>query len=159
MIYQLPPTRKASDILTDAQYKELTERLARFTAWLGNRTADYLEDCPEDCRVSNAERGKLELYQFLSDPPIAYFCYIDEYTYKERQEGAADRATTWLGDTLSVWLRLGHEWRSNMGDKRQYVLFKAINGRFYSGIYYKSAGDYARVKAMTVAYGHRLNVF
>jgi hypothetical protein len=33
-----------------------------------------------------------------------------------------------------------------MGDKRQPIDIYAINGKKYHGTYYKSSGDYARVK-------------
>jgi len=51
---------------------------------------------------------------------------------------------TWQGDK-KVPVRFGREWRSNMGDTRQGVWF-TWDGVQFSGIYYKSGSDIARVK-------------
>ena len=57
--------------------------------------------------------------------------------------------------TVSSWdgsikypAHVGHVWRSNMGDTRQSVSFKA-NGRNFSGVYFKSGSDIVRVREVS----------
>lgn len=87
--------------------------------------------------VDNDLRGKIEVYEFMQDKPNKYFLYIKE---------SAEQATTWNGEFLGN-VHFGKEYRSNMGDKRQPIDVFGINGIKYHGTYYKSAGDYARIKA------------
>lgn len=86
--------------------------------------------------MTNEERSALEVSEFKANPPLKYFLYIDEETM---------RATTWTGETLGNILRLGRTWESNLGDTRQSVLIKAVDGETYAGTYFKSSGNYARV--------------
>lgn len=86
--------------------------------------------------LTNDERSQIEVFEFVNEPPSRYFLYINE------KDGMA---TTWMGENLgSVYF--GSPFRSNMGDTRVPVTIRAINGRMYTGTYYKSAGDYARVR-------------
>jgi len=151
MIYQTTATVRKEDILSDAEYLELSARNDRFCRWVDNNQikAYKPEEVPENARVTNEERSKLEVYLFLLSPPDRYFCYISE---------GKKSAATWMGQNLSHWCILGREWRSNMGDKRQNVIFRGINGRFYSGIYYKSSGEYARVRALSIRSVHARNI-
>lgn len=89
--------------------------------------------------VTNDLRSLVECYEFMHDKPENYFLYITEGT-------PMTYATTWTGDKLGVVI-LGREWKSNFGDTRQAVTIKAVNGITYVGTYYKSRGNYARVKA------------
>lgn len=84
----------------------------------------------------NGDRAAIEVFEFVNDPPERYFVYINE---KE------NRATTWTGETLGA-VEFGREYRDNFHGWRIPVTVRAINGRVYSGTYYKSAGDYARIK-------------
>jgi len=88
-------------------------------------------------QVNNDLRSAIEVWEFIHNPPQNYFLYINE---TERT------ATTWTGEKLGS-VSFGHVYRSNMNDKRQSVTIQAINGKTYAGTYFKSAGDYARVKA------------
>jgi len=88
-------------------------------------------------QVNNDLRTAVEVWEFIHNPPQNYFLYINE---TERT------ATTWTGEKLGS-VSFGHVYRSNMNDKRQSVTIQAINGKTYAGTYFKSAGDYARVKA------------
>lgn len=85
---------------------------------------------------TNAERSAIEVYEFVHHPPDRYFVYINE---QKRI------ATTWTGDELGK-VAFGREWCDNFGGKRVPVTITAINGRTYHGTYYKSSGDYARIK-------------
>lgn len=87
--------------------------------------------------VDNDLRGKIEVYEFMQDKPKKYFLYINEDTMQ---------ATTWGGESLGN-VHFGKEYRSNMGDKRQSIDVFGINGVKYHGIYYKSSGNYAIIKA------------
>lgn len=86
--------------------------------------------------VDNNLRSALEVYEFIDNPPVKYFLYIRE---------SDSKAVTWMDEVLGE-VSFGKEFRGSFGDKRQPVRIKAINGKTYSGTYYKSAGNYARVK-------------
>ena len=79
----------------------------------------------------------MEVFDFITNPPDKYFLYISEKTAT---------ATTWTGDALGQ-VSFGREYRDNFGGKRVPVTVRDINGLIYHGTYYKSSGDYARIKA------------
>jgi len=90
----------------------------------------------------NAQRGDLEQYDFFHDAPERYFLYIDD---------ATGRATTWNGLLLGR-VEHGSSYKSpSFGHPSVRVPVKvyAINGWIYSGTYYASSGNYARVKRTT----------
>ncbi len=88
--------------------------------------------------VNNDLRSEIETYEFINDRPSKYFLYIKEET---------NEATTWMGQRLGS-VTFGREFMDNFGGKRVPIWITAINGVKYSGTYFKSAGDYARVKAI-----------
>lgn len=98
------------------------------------------EDVPEDARMSNDERSALEVYDWLMAPPERYFLYITE----DKATGRLS-ATTWTGDVLGAVTR-GCAYRDNFGGTRVPITVRGINGTLYHGTYFKSAGDYARIK-------------
>ena len=102
--------------------------------WASYRPEDKPSHVPD---VTNDERSSLEVFDFVTSPPDRYFLYIDD---QKRT------ATTWTGETLGQVL-LGCEYRDNFGGKRVPVTVYAVNGYVYHGTYYRSAGNYARVKA------------
>lgn len=91
-------------------------------------------------RPTNEESSAVEVFQFKHLPPWKYFLYINE---------KLQLATTWIGDKLGD-VQFGRLYCSpgfgGIGSKRQAIRIKAINGKNYYGVYYKSSGDYARVK-------------
>lgn len=87
--------------------------------------------------IDNDLRSAIEVYEFINDPPKNYFVYINA---KELT------VTTWTGQRLGTLTFLGPKYRDNFGGQRQSVSLKAINGFRYSGTYYTSSGDYARIK-------------
>lgn len=89
-------------------------------------------------RPANDELGQVEVYEFVHDPPEKHMVYIDE---KRRI------ATTWPGDKLGD-VTFGSSYRDNFGGTRQPVWIRAINGHQYQGTYFKSAGDYARIRRL-----------
>jgi len=101
-------------------------------------TKEQYDDIMARREVTNEEISAAEVYQFINDPPDKYFVYINE----ERHE-----ATTWIGEKLGHVTGLSQiPKRSNFGDFRVYIDVYGINGKKYHGVYYKSAGDYARIK-------------
>lgn len=118
-------------------YKELKGRHERFEIWRNGRQSYPADSVPAELRLTNEERGYIEVFEFLNDPPLTYFLYINE---------EARLATTWPGHLLGE-VTFGFSYRSNMGDLRIPITVNAINGLTYYGTFYKSAGDYARIRA------------
>ena len=107
--------------------------------WLkaNKRNSYHRDELPIDIDPpSNDELTALELYEWRTDPPDQYFLYINT---------DARIATTWTGATLGD-VCLGREYRDNFGGVRVPVWITGTNGRRYQGTYFKSAGDYARVR-------------
>jgi hypothetical protein len=85
----------------------------------------------------NVIRGRAELWLWHSTPPSSYFLYVNE---------SLGLATTWMGDVLGN-VRFGKEYRDNLGGVRIPIVVYGTNRIRYHGTYFKSAGDYARIKA------------
>jgi len=82
----------------------------------------------------------------MEEKPDKYFLYISESTREERGVGApAGWATTWMGHKLGD-VSFGTPYRSNMGDTRVPITVRGINGVIYTGTYFSSAGNYARLR-------------
>ena len=94
---------------------------------------------PFASRVDNALRSAVEVYGFCANAPSKYFLYVN----LEKRI-----VTTWTGDKLGNIIGVGASFRSNFGDSRRYIWIHAINGQDYVGVFYESAGDYARIKAL-----------
>jgi hypothetical protein len=125
------------------QANEIQARMTVHDAWVDsiqdkNGWACYNpEDKPLSIPdVSNAERSALEVWNFYTEIPTRYTLYINE---------AKQLATTWTGERLGV-VDFGREWRDNFGGTRVSINVHAINGCLYHGTYYKSSGNYARIK-------------
>lgn len=126
------------DTITKTQRDSIMARETQLREWLGSRCSYRPDELPSWLNPpTNDERTEVELFDFLNDPPSRYFLYIDEPNRL---------ATTWTGKRLGS-VQFGREWRDNFGGTRQSVWIKAINGKTYQGTYYKSSGNYARVKA------------
>jgi hypothetical protein len=130
-------------MITPEQAHDIRARNDALMAWVDsirgkNGCASYRpEDKPANVPdVSNDERSALEVFEFCSNPPDKYFLYINE---------TQRTATTWTGDLLGH-VTFGREFRDSFGGKRQPVWIRAINGKQYQGTYFKSSGNYARVK-------------
>jgi hypothetical protein len=128
--------------LTKEQYEETKGRNDRHNAWVDSikRRSYRAEEVPADCQITNEERSKLEVYEFVHNPPDKYFLYINQ----EKR-----LATTWTGDKLGE-VTFGREYSSpafGAFSRRIPITVVAINGKVYHGTYYKSSGDYARIKA------------
>lgn len=128
-------------MITTNEYQELKRLQAIYEKWAKqflqkNGWTVIPADAIAPVKFTNADRSAIELYEFCFNPPDKYSVYVHEI------EGLA---TTWTGEELGR-LTLGPEYQDNFGGKRQSVRITAINGREYVGTYYKSAGDYARVR-------------
>ena len=130
-------------MITPDQAADIRKRNDALMAWVDsirgkNGWASYRpEDKPADVPdVTNEERSALEVFEFCTNPPEKYFLYIN----REKQS-----ATTWTGDLLGQ-VSFGREYRDNFGGRRVPVTVRAINGLTYHGTYYKSSGDFARIR-------------
>lgn len=94
---------------------------------------------PYASEITNSLRSAIETWEFKIKPPQKYFIYVN----LEKKV-----VTTWTGQVLGNITSIGKEYRSNMGDIRIPIRFKGINTLTYSGTFYKSAGDYARVNTV-----------
>lgn len=113
-------------MLTLEQVKDVEAREQMRYDFMKAQKRNYItgEESASLPQVTNEERSAVEQYYWHADKPEKYFLYINE---------AMKTATTWTGD---------------MGDKRIAITVYGNNGVNYYGTFYKSAGDYARVKAM-----------
>jgi len=88
---------------------------------------------------TNDERAAIELYQFVHDKPDKLICYINEKNHT---------ATIWTGVVIGT-VDFGREYKSpgfGSSSRRVPVTVHGINGCTYAGTYFKSSGDYARLK-------------
>jgi hypothetical protein len=129
-------------MISESTYNEYKARREAYWEWAGQ----YVQPNgwtvipagvtpPAEANSTNEERAAMEVYEWHHDKPTEYFLYI-----KDRI------ATTWTGEKLGT-VSFKNEWRSNMGDVRISIDVRGTNGVKYHGIYYKSAGDYARITA------------
>lgn len=104
-----------------------------------------IEEMAGVAQPSNQERGALELYDFVKSPPDRYFLYVRE----AKEPGGMHVATTWVGDVLGRVV-FGREYKSpSLGHSpsaRVPITVYGVNGVKYHGTYFKSSGDYARVR-------------
>jgi hypothetical protein len=125
-------------MITQQQANAIRERDVALKAWLGERRSYRQEELPESVvPPTNDELSALEVFEFCRDKPDNYFLYISKNQLF---------ATTWVGEKLGTVVQMGKPWSDNFGGTRVHIRISAINGAVYSGTYYKSSGDYARVK-------------
>lgn len=104
------------------------------------------DEYPEHTRyLTNDIRSAVEVYEFMSEKPTKYFAYVK--VNPNGNDAFHCYVTTWTGEVIGSG-RLGYEYRDSFGGRRQSIEFLGYNGRVYSGTFYKSAGDYCRVKAV-----------
>lgn len=120
-----------------AQADDIRAREKALRDWMGKRNSYHRNELPPHINPpSNAERSALELWEFNANPPAAYFAYV----YPERLE-----VGTWTGQRLGR-LTLGTPYRDNFGGTRVPVWMDGGPGKMYAGTWYKSAGDYCRLR-------------
>jgi len=131
-------------MITPIKANEIQSRLSVHEAWIDsirgkngwacyNKPEEKPAHIPD---VSNEERSALEVFRFCTNIPTAYFLYIDERRLA---------AITWTGEKLGD-VSFGRKWRDNFGGTRVSIKVYAINGGVYHGTYFKSSGNYARVR-------------
>jgi hypothetical protein len=133
-------------MMTEQEYRTTRARIDAYETWRNGRSPIDPKDVPPGMTVTNEERSAVEVYEFVRDRPASYFAYV-ALPNAARPWCKRPTLITWTGDELGR-ITLGNTWRGNMGDVRQAIRVQAINGVTYSGTYYRSAGDYARLKAV-----------
>ena len=128
-------------MITQKQANDIRARHQKVRDWLdAHKTNSYRrEELEAELGIvipTNEETSAAEVFEFVNDPPERYFLYINE---------AKQTATTWTGERLGS-VGFGNAFRDNFGGLRVPISVYAINGRTYHGTYYKSAGEYVRVK-------------
>ena len=89
----------------------------------------------------NEHRAKIEIYDFLNDPPEKYFAYLTK-----RKSGII-AVTNWTGKHLA-FARISRTFKDNFGGERiTFSTGKSINGLKYYGTGYCGFGGYCRIKA------------
>lgn len=136
---------KTTEFKTEKEYKEARRKLDirdkhaqayREKHRTNGIPMEVYSKFPYDKEVTNSLRSAIETYEFFNDPPEKYFVYIDE---------KKETATTWTGQILGKVTFL-NSFISNMGDTRRSLRLTCNNGVKYTGTFYKSSGDYARIK-------------
>ena len=130
--------------MTETEYKAIRARIDRLNKWLDSirdKRTGWVSYHPSEKPasvpdVSNEEISSVEVWEFIHDPPDRYCLYINEKKAK---------ATTWTGEKLGQVI-FGREYRDNFGGVRVPIEVFGVNGVQYYGTYYKSAGNYARIK-------------
>lgn len=148
----MTPVLPSKPVIAKEKYESLKRQLEIFERWRNGRTMFRCDEVPLGTEVSNEDRSAMEVYEFIHSPPEKYFLYCSFKREKGQLKdteathyGASGTATTWTGEKLGD-VQCGRTWRGNMGDTRVSVSVYAINGCVYHGTYFKSAGNYARVK-------------
>lgn len=115
-------------------------------------------ETPEQTAARNAAITAEEITRFLEDKPERVFLYIKQDTAPSlggdfRWSKGEGKATTWTGAHLGS-VTFGREYKcpafGGFFSVRVPVRITAINGCTYAGTYYKSSGDYARVRKVKV---------
>lgn len=131
-------------IKEESERAQLRARVNAFAQWLGKRTSYKPEEVPQGLNVENSERSRLEILDFIADPPSKLFAYVQEQGHAR----SLAFVTTWTGDTLATVTWQGDPYSCPaFGRSSERVNFRAVgvNGVSYSGIYYKSSGNYCRL--------------
>lgn len=144
-------------MLTDQEYTTLKEKYDTYhqkakelgcvkkSGWMVIDAAE--QKILEPWHVTNEEISAMEVYQFCKDIPDKYFCYVSyapkNYTPLYLMNM---KITTWTGEILGKGQFTSRLFTSNFGDKRITFSVKGINGQWYCGTFYYSAGDYGRMR-------------
>ena len=97
--------------------------------------------------VSNEDRSKVEVYEFMNQRPDKYLLCVK----LDGPKSTSFTATTWAGDTLgrgNLIKKLSRKVNAFSRVTSWKVRIQGINGRTYEGTYYSHDGDYAKVQAI-----------
>lgn len=146
-------------MLTEQEYKHLRNLYDRKHEWVKEQKFFYRsEDMPKEfLEITNEVTSQIEIYEWITNPPESYFCYINE---KKHEEGDWT-ITTWMGDELGRYEITGQHWEmisnSYLDEDENEVSFKekqqvqdirvyGSNGVTYIGKYYYQNGDYCTME-------------
>lgn len=142
-------------MISEAQYYEIKGRLSILNAWVDTKRGKngWAVYKPEErptiiLDVTNEERSLVEEYDWMTNPPTKYLIYITESAGSAPGLSFSARATTWTGLHLGNVIESGRMFRSNFGDVRVPINVFGTNGKMYFGTYYRSSGNYARIKML-----------
>jgi hypothetical protein len=91
-------------------------------------------------RPSNKALSKLEVYEFIHNPPDKVFAYYDK---------SMTKVTTWMGDKLGDIIWRGQQvQRWNYG-RTQAIRVRGVNGVMYAGHCNLTGGTYCRLRRMS----------
>lgn len=106
-----------------------------------------------ETEAKNQETSRKEVAAWMADKPQQYFAYVKERENTERigcgttpNQYMRGELVTWMGDKLG-YIYGGIPYRDNFGSYRVSIDVVGTNGILYHGTYYKSSGDYARIRA------------
>lgn len=107
----------------------------------------------ESVDAKNRESSRNEVAAWLADKPQQYFAYVKERENTERMGCGSipnlyirGELTTWMGDKLG-FVYGGIPYRDSFGAERVSIDVVGTNGVLYHGTYYRSSGNYCRIKA------------
>lgn len=116
-----------------------------------------IAETKEACDERNRALSRREVEAFLARSADSWFAYWQEAKpgpQLDMPSGVrpnAPRLTTWMGDTLAYVTWWGAEYTSPafgpFPSRRTNFRARGIDGREWYGTYYKSSGDYVRMRA------------
>lgn len=130
-------------MITKQQANVIESNINVINHFLGERTSYHPDELKREgiCLVSNEDRSKLELFNFVNDKPQKYFAYLS------KDENGKWIVSNWMGEKLAS-ANVYNIATSNFGDQRHYFdTYNSINGIRYYGIGYGGNGMYCRMKA------------
>jgi hypothetical protein len=102
---------------------------------------------------ANQARSRREQTDFANaESGSRWFAYYRHEGYSDPRDIGlvrGDLLTTWMGDKLATIVDSGPIWKSNLGDRRQWIVAWAMvtgGTAEWRGWAYLDAGDYARVR-------------
>lgn len=149
-------------LMTADEHKAARAKIDAVTAWLQAGKRDSYR--PEELTaaglvdVGNEVRGQVEIFEFLAQTDEAarkpYFAYFKD----KKDDGERSMITTWMGDMIAQVVRTNEYKVPAFGSQSVRVAFRAygIDGRLWSGTFYKSSGDYCRMRAIKPIYGSQV---
>ena len=139
-------------MITNQKYLQLKNKIKQFEQWLDGRTSYSPSDIPPGVsNVTNAERSQVEVYEFVTNPPDRYFCYVKRNIAAPGVVDNKVTLTTWTGQILGYGY-LGKCYFTGVRpfqSKRYTLKFTGINEVKYKGVYYASSGDYCRIRKIS----------
>jgi len=130
--------------ISTSLYERYRIEIDAFEKWRGGRQSYHPSEIPADVPiVTNDMRSAIEVFETLRDKPEHLFVYVKP-DYESARNG---NVTTWTGERLGSYVCAGPNYKDNFGGERVNIRVELRNGAgSYAGTFYKSSGDYARLK-------------